>query len=182
MWIIELEPGKFVQRGMMYPVCTTTKIEEIATFETKSEAFEVMLFIKRMHMQDDKDPFPQSRRVEYNPASVGYVHVDDINNDSSAWSWSITTDSNNVTHTVDEGVAYEFDSDKLQLSLYTKEIVRVDIFDDHVDVITKLTSEFDGYEPKVYKQTFSCKDGAFHTSKKIFGKIIPAQDEQYKFE
>ena len=35
---------------------------------------------------------------------------------------------------------------------------------------------------RVYKVIYSCKDGKWNKSEKIYGEIIPAQDEQYEFE
>jgi hypothetical protein len=34
---------------------------------------------------------------------------------------------------------------------------------------------------KVYKIVYSCKDGKWHKSDRIYGEIIPAQNETYKF-
>lgn len=35
--------------------------------------------------------------------------------------------------------------------------------------------------PKVYKIIYSCKDGKWNKSEKIYGEIIPSQGETYKF-
>lgn len=35
---------------------------------------------------------------------------------------------------------------------------------------------------RVFKIVFSCKDGKWHKSEPIFGKIIPAHDEYYEFD
>ena len=37
-------------------------------------------------------------------------------------------------------------------------------------------------QERVYKIIFSCKDGAWHKSDPIYGKIIPAQSEYLEFE
>jgi hypothetical protein len=37
-------------------------------------------------------------------------------------------------------------------------------------------------EKRIYKVVFSCKDGKWHKSDEIYGKIIPAQEEYYEFE
>lgn len=37
-------------------------------------------------------------------------------------------------------------------------------------------------EQRVFKIIFSCKDGKWHKSEKIYGEIIPASDEEYIFE
>jgi|GEM_PF-1604150 len=34
---------------------------------------------------------------------------------------------------------------------------------------------------QVFKIIFSCKDGKWHKSERIYGKIIPAQSEYYEF-
>jgi len=35
---------------------------------------------------------------------------------------------------------------------------------------------------RVYKIVFSCKDGKWHKSEPIYGKIVPATDEDYEFD
>lgn len=35
---------------------------------------------------------------------------------------------------------------------------------------------------RVFKIIYSCVDGKFHKSERIYGKIIPATDEMYEFE
>lgn len=35
---------------------------------------------------------------------------------------------------------------------------------------------------QVFKIIYSCKDGKWNKSERIYGEIIPAQDEQYEFE
>ena len=35
--------------------------------------------------------------------------------------------------------------------------------------------------PKVYKIIYSCKDGKWNKSEKIYGEIVPRQGETYKF-
>jgi len=37
-------------------------------------------------------------------------------------------------------------------------------------------------EDRVFKIVYSCKDGKWHKSNPIYGKIIPAQAEYYEFE
>lgn len=37
-------------------------------------------------------------------------------------------------------------------------------------------------QERVYKIIFSCKDGVWHKSNPIYGKIIPAQSEYFEFE
>jgi len=35
---------------------------------------------------------------------------------------------------------------------------------------------------RVFKIVYSCKDGKWNKSEKIYGEIIPSQDEEYEFE
>lgn len=35
--------------------------------------------------------------------------------------------------------------------------------------------------PKVYKIVYSCKDGKWNKSEKIYGEIVPEQGETYRF-
>lgn len=37
-------------------------------------------------------------------------------------------------------------------------------------------------EQRVFKIVFSCKDGRWHKSERIYGTIIPATEEDYDFE
>ena len=37
-------------------------------------------------------------------------------------------------------------------------------------------------ERRVFKIIYSCKNGKWHKSDKIYGKIIPAQEERYEFD
>lgn len=37
-------------------------------------------------------------------------------------------------------------------------------------------------EERVFKIVFSCKDGKWHKSDRIYGNIIPSQDEYYEFD
>lgn len=36
-------------------------------------------------------------------------------------------------------------------------------------------------DPRIFKIIYSCKDGKWHKSKRIFGKYISAKDETYEF-
>jgi hypothetical protein len=39
------------------------------------------------------------------------------------------------------------------------------------------------YPPdRVFKVVFSCKDGKWHKSERIYGEVIPASEETYEFE
>lgn len=37
------------------------------------------------------------------------------------------------------------------------------------------------YEDRVFKKVYSCKDGKWHESDKIYGRIIPPSEETYNF-
>lgn len=37
-------------------------------------------------------------------------------------------------------------------------------------------------ERRVFKIVYSCKDGKWHKSNRIYGNIIPAQEEKYEFD
>ena len=67
--------------------------------------------------------------------------------------------------------------------------IRVDEYSNRVEMILKQTSLIQNsiYPPRepeerVFKIVFSCKDGKWHKSEPIYGKIIPANDESYEFE
>lgn len=58
-----------------------------------------------------------------------------------------------------------------------------------IELVYKQTSMFQSTtypskppEQRIFKIIFSCKDGVWHKSKPIFGKVVPAQEETYKFE
>ena len=53
--------------------------------------------------------------------------------------------------------------------------------DDSIELIYKETP-YAGPRPSVFKIVYSCKDGKWHQSEKIYGQIIPAAKEKYKFE
>lgn len=48
---------------------------------------------------------------------------------------------------------------------------------------TYVTYGYNDVPPRrVFKIIYSCVDGKFHKSERIYGKIIPATDEMYEFE
>ena len=61
-----------------------------------------------------------------------------------------------------------------------------EIYDDRIEFIYKKTKMiWVGYyspEVAVYKIVYSCKDGLWHKSEPIYGKIIEPQVEQYEFD
>lgn len=62
------------------------------------------------------------------------------------------------------------------------ELVNTEEFADRLEFTYKEYSMLSHIPPKVYKIVFSCKDGQWHKSEKIYGRIIPAQDEHYDFD
>ncbi len=66
------------------------------------------------------------------------------------------------------------------------EIVDVTEADNSIEITYKqtqnsLTSYLEGLGQRVFKIVFSCKDGKWHKSERIYGNIIPASDETYEF-
>lgn len=73
-------------------------------------------------------------------------------------------------------------------SFYSSERVDVIEKEDSIEFIYKETSSLVNmtYPPqkpheRVYKIVFSCKDGKWNKSEKIYGEIIPPKKEKYKF-
>ncbi len=76
----------------------------------------------------------------------------------------------------------------------TPEQIETHEYDDHIEVLYKEQSvsangfvnmEYNyNYEPsvRIFKIVFSCIDGKWNKSEKIYGKIIPAQEEYYEFD
>lgn len=62
------------------------------------------------------------------------------------------------------------------------ELINTEEFADRLEFTYKEHSMLSHIQPKVYKIVFSCKDGQWHKSEKIYGRIIPAQDEHYEFD
>jgi hypothetical protein len=69
------------------------------------------------------------------------------------------------------------------------ELVSVHEVGESVEMIYKQTSRLNlsvypsrQLEERVYKIVYSCKDGKWHKSEPIYGKIIPAQSEYFEFE
>lgn len=58
--------------------------------------------------------------------------------------------------------------------------------DDSIELVyteTKLWSmSFGDVEKRVFKIIYSCKEGKWNKSDKIYGEIIPASEERYEFE
>ena len=69
--------------------------------------------------------------------------------------------------------------------------IRVDIIEfwDKIEMIYKEVSNFTYTiypspppEERIFKIVFSCKDGKWHKSERIYGKIVPARDESWEFD
>lgn len=83
------------------------------------------------------------------------------------------------------------DSGIVTTSLLWSNPIRVDVFEgsDCIEMIYKQTSMctltmYPSPPPqeRVFKIVYSCVDGKWHKSERIYGKIIPAQEEQYEFK
>lgn len=71
---------------------------------------------------------------------------------------------------------------------HTEKMVLFEEFEDRIEVIYTEKSDvcYTTYPPtyperRVYKIIYSCIDGKWNKSDKIYGEIIPAQEEQYEF-
>lgn len=69
------------------------------------------------------------------------------------------------------------------------ELIETRVYSDSIEQIFKETSQtvLAVYPPRpseqrVYKIIYSCKDGKWHVSEKIYGSIVPTQHEYYDFE
>lgn len=77
---------------------------------------------------------------------------------------------------------------KIETQYGTPELVRFDEFEDRLEFIYIETSNiiYTVYpspppERRVFKIIFSCVDGKWNKSEKIYGEIIPATEEYYDF-
>lgn len=71
---------------------------------------------------------------------------------------------------------------------YIEKIVSLDEFDDRIEITyieksNKIYTTYPSIQPerRVFKIIYSCVDGKFNKSNKIYGEIIPATEEYYKF-
>jgi len=67
------------------------------------------------------------------------------------------------------------------------ELVKFNEYPDHIEVLYKQQRLINSWPcpvdtERVYKIIFSCKDGVWHKSDPIYGKIVPAQSEYFEFE
>lgn len=75
----------------------------------------------------------------------------------------------------------------LAFHLYAKPtLIRTDIFEDRIELIYRepslISSGFNPSPDRVFKQVYSCVDGKWNVSHRIYGQIIPATEEDYDFE
>ena len=60
------------------------------------------------------------------------------------------------------------------------------IFDDRIEFVYTQEKLYIGIEisesRRVFKIIYSCKDGHWHKSERIYGKIIAPQEEQFEFD
>lgn len=67
------------------------------------------------------------------------------------------------------------------------ERIKVTVFHDHIEIIYKETRRVTIYpeQPdgaRVFKVIFSCIDGKWDESERIYGDVLPATDESYEFK
>lgn len=74
------------------------------------------------------------------------------------------------------------------VSMYSQQILSTREVGETIEMVYKEVSNVNylvypslPIPPKVYKVVYSCKEGKWDKSEKIYGKIIPAQEESYKF-
>jgi hypothetical protein len=67
-------------------------------------------------------------------------------------------------------------------------LIKTIVYDDRIELVYKEISNialnvYTSIIPeRVFKKTYSCKDGAWHESEPIYGEIIPPQYEEYNFD
>lgn len=65
-------------------------------------------------------------------------------------------------------------------------LIQTNVFDDQIELVYKEVSIIRSWprynDDRVYKIIYSVVDGKWNKSDKIYGKIIPAQEEDYEFE
>lgn len=78
---------------------------------------------------------------------------------------------------------------KIDPQYSSPELIRFDEFEDRLEFIykEKLNIIYTVYPPKepeerVFKIVYSCVEGKWNKSNKIYGKIIPATKENYEFD
>lgn len=58
----------------------------------------------------------------------------------------------------------------------------VELFYKQESLFTNLNYPVGPPKQRVFKIVYSCKEGKWHKSDRVYGKIIPAQKERYEFE
>ena len=102
-----------------------------------------------------------------------------INIDSGSCRTLVINDSDNCIH-------FGCTTGYLNLTVWNDpELIKFEIVGESIEVIYKETSRIIHYsypDQRVFKVIYSCKDGKWNESERIYGTIIPATDESYDFE
>ena len=69
------------------------------------------------------------------------------------------------------------------VSLYDSFLIDTIVKENSIELVYKEVSIWNGLDNRVYKIVYSCLDGKWHKSDRIYGEIIPKQviEETYKF-
>ena len=69
------------------------------------------------------------------------------------------------------------------ISLYDSFLIDTIVKENSIELVYKEVSIWNGLDKRVYKIVYSCLDGKWHKSDRIYGEIIPEQviEETYKF-
>ena len=69
------------------------------------------------------------------------------------------------------------------VSLYDSFLIDTIVKENSIELVYKEVSIWNGLDKRVYKIVYSCLDGKWHKSDRIYGEIIPEQviEETYKF-
>ena len=69
------------------------------------------------------------------------------------------------------------------VSLYDSFLIDTVVKENSIELVYKEVSIWNGLDNRVYKIVYSCLDGKWHKSDRIYGEIIPKQviEETYKF-
>ena len=69
------------------------------------------------------------------------------------------------------------------VSLYDSILIDTIVKENFIELVYKEVSIWNGLDNRVYKIVYSCLDGKWHKSDRIYGEIIPKQviEETYKF-
>ena len=69
------------------------------------------------------------------------------------------------------------------VSLYDSFLIDTIVKENSIELVYKEVSIWNGLDNRIYKIVYSCLDGKWHKSDRIYGEIIPKQviEETYKF-